>query len=523
MNQSINLRNGSTRLSILMLVGGFVGVLGMSMSQSARVAAPSVSYAQQVALAEVSQVGLDSQAMASPDQLSSAFRSVAKTLRPAVVSIQAVIETKPAAVVRRGGRNGPQQLPPGIPPEFREFFGGDAFGSQMPGEDDDNQGAGPRGRQGGGLGSGVIVSPNGYILTNNHVVDGASKLEVRLSDDRKFEAKVVGTDPKIDIAVLKIEASGLLPARIGDSAVMEVGDWVIAIGSPFGLSQTVTTGIISATHREEVGITHYDDFLQTDAAINPGNSGGPLLNLRGEVIGINTAIASQGGGFNGIGFAIPSNVVNYTLQSILKNGKVVRGFIGTQIGDMNEERAEQLGLPASTEGVYIESVSKGGPAEKGGVKPGDIVQSVDGEKVSGASKLRRQVASIPPGNTANFEVLRDGKMVSLQITIEEQTDQKLAMLSGEGSVDALGITLEKISPQIASDFGLDLNSGGVVIKEIESGSPAAKVVQVGEVILEVNGMSVSSPEDFKVAVGRSSKVIRMVVRNATSTRMVIIK
>ncbi|MCY2973812.1 MAG: Do family serine endopeptidase [Planctomycetota bacterium] len=520
MNQTQNRFNKSTRLRSLLVAAGVLSLGGFSMMQSSQIPGPSVAYSQQAAIAEVSATALNNKAIASADQLSSAFRDVAKTLRPAVVSIQAVAESKPAARVR-GGRGGQPQLPPGIPPEFRQFFGGDVFPFQMPGEDEGAPLQGPQGRRSSGLGSGVIVSPNGYILTNNHVVEGASKLEVRLSDDRKFEAKVVGTDPKIDIAVLKIEASGLVPARIGDSAGAEVGDWVIAIGSPFGLNQTVTSGIISATHREEVGITQYDDFLQTDAAINPGNSGGPLLNLRGEIIGINTAIASQGGGFNGIGFAIPSNTANSVLQSILKNGKVVRGFIGTQM--MTEERAEELGLPKLTEGVYIESVAAGGPAEKGGIKPGDIVQSIDGEKMTSLSKLRRHVATLSPGNTASFEILRDGKLVTLKVTIEEQTDEKLAQLATKGGAEALGITVEPISPEIAADFGLEANAVGVVVKEVNSQSPAANALQPGEIILEVNGIKISSAEEFKAAANKGKGVVRLLVRNATSTRMVIVK
>ncbi len=522
MNQTQNRFNKSTRLRSLLVAAGVLSLGGFSMMQSSQIPGPSVAYSQQAAIAEVSATALNNKAIASADQLSSAFRDVAKTLRPAVVSIQAVAESKPAARVR-GGRGGQPQLPPGIPPEFRQFFGGDVFPFPMPGDDEGAPLQGPQGRRSSGLGSGVIVSPNGYILTNNHVVEGASKLEVRLSDDRKFEAKVVGTDPKIDIAVLKIEASGLVPARIGDSASAEVGDWVIAIGSPFGLNQTVTSGIISATHREEVGITQYDDFIQTDAAINPGNSGGPLLNLRGEIIGINTAIASQGGGFNGIGFAIPSNVANNALQSILKNGKVVRGFIGTQIGDMTEERAEQLGLPKSTEGVYIESVAAGGPAEKGGVKPGDIIQSIDGEKITSSSKLRRHVATLSPGTAATFNVLRDGSTVPLKVTIEEQTDEKLAQLANKGGAEALGITVEPISPEVAADFGLEANSVGVVVKEVNSQSPAANAIQPGEIILEVNGMKISSAEEFKAAANKGKGTVRLLVRNATSTRMVILK
>ena len=273
--------------------------------------ATSTAYARQIAEAKSSRVELDSQAsVASADQLSRVFREVSKSVKPAVVSIKNLVETN----VRKRG-NG--RLPQGLPPGLEDFFGGIEMG---------DEGTNETRRMQNGLGSGVIFRPDGYILTNNHVVKDATILEVFLSDDRRFEAKVIGTDERTDLAVLKIDTTGLVAAPLGDSSKMEVGDWAIAIGSPFGLSQTVTAGIISATERTDQGITAYDNFIQTDAAINPGNSGGPLVNLRGEVIGINTAIASRGGGYNGIGFAVPSNLATRVVGDIISKGIVSRGY-----------------------------------------------------------------------------------------------------------------------------------------------------------------------------------------------------
>ena len=261
---------------------------------------PSVVYAPQIVDSQQARGGLNAPAnIAGADQLSKVFRDVSKSLKPSVVSIKNVVERKIAA--RPGRIVNPRN---GLPPEIEQLLRGQ-LGTL--GDEVDSEIVSPKGRIENGLGSGVIIRPDGYILTNNHVVEGASVLEVVLSDDRKMDAKVIGTDPRTDLAVLKIDATGLVAAQLGDSSSMEVGDWVIAIGSPFGLAQTVTAGIVSATNRNDQGITPYDNFIQTDAAINPGNSGGPLLNLKGEVIGINTAIASRSGGYNGICFAVPSN------------------------------------------------------------------------------------------------------------------------------------------------------------------------------------------------------------------------
>ncbi len=401
------------------LIAGAAAASGVILWEGRLAHNPSQAYAQQTVTAGQARGSLQNDAaIAGADQLSAAFRNVARSLKPSVVSIMSVVEARSTP---RGGRRD-QQIP-NLPPEFKQFFG-----DQFPGFDFGIPNEPQSGRQQIGTGSGVIVSSNGHILTNNHVVKDADKLEVQLSDKRTLEAKVIGTDPKSDIAVIKIDATGLVAAPIGDSSLMQVGDWVIAIGSPFELTQTVTSGIVSAINRDEVNITAYDDFIQTDAAINPGNSGGPLLNLHGEVIGINTAIASQSGGFNGIGFSIPSNTADHVLKSILKSGKVTRGFIGTQIGDITAEVAKEFGIPADAQGAVISLVLKGGPADKGGLQPGDIVTAINGEKVASSSRLKKAVAMIAPSSKVKFDVLRNGKPVSLTIAIEEQTDEKLAAL-----------------------------------------------------------------------------------------------
>jgi serine protease Do len=494
-------------------VAAAAAVGGILLWEGGSVATPSQAYAQQTLNADTARGNLQSDAaIAGADQLSAAFRNVARSLKPSVVSIRSVVEAKPAV---RGNRRGQQQIP-GIPPEFRQFFG-DSFPFEIPEEQQ-------RGRQQQeGTGSGVIVSANGHILTNNHVVAGADKLEVQLSDKRTFEAKVVGTDPKSDLAVLKVEATGLVAAPIGDSSLMQVGDWVIAIGSPFGLTQTVTSGIVSATNRDEFRITDYDDFIQTDAAINPGNSGGPLLNLRGEVIGINTAIASRSGGFNGIGFSIPSNIADYVMKSILKNGKVTRGFVGTQIGDITPENASEIGVPAGTQGAVISTISKGGPADKGGLKPGDVVTAVNGAPIESSAQLRRVVAFFQPGTSVKFDVLRNGKSVSLNVVIEEQTDQKLAALAGGATLSALGIAVEPLTREMSREFGLSNGEGGVLVSKVDRDGPMAELVAPGEVIMSVNNEVVSTPDELASAIGKARLPIRMVVRNATTERMIFLR
>ena len=331
------------------------------------------------------------QAQAPPDQLQQAkdlsrgFRHVAKSIRPAVVSISSVRRIVPTAQQRQFGRD----VPGGIP---------------------------ERGFEQRGSGSGVVVSEDGYILTNNHVVRAADEVNVTLSDSRTLSAKVIGTDEKTDLAVLKIDTSGLSFAKLGDSDAIDVGEWALAIGSPFGLAQTVTAGIISAKGRSNVGITDYEDFLQTDAAINPGNSGGPLVNLDGQVIGINTAIASRSGGYMGIGFAIPSNLARPVMQSIIKDGHVERGWLGVAIQDLTKDLADSLQLD-SRDGVLVGNVIAGSPADEAGLQSGDIILRFGGKPPRTANQLRNAVAATAPDTKTVVAVFRNGQTRTLKVAI----------------------------------------------------------------------------------------------------------
>ncbi|MCX5684772.1 MAG: Do family serine endopeptidase, partial [Planctomycetota bacterium] len=343
-------------------------------------------------------------ALAEVDRLSAAFREVAKRVKPAVVSVTTT-QTLTASESPFGdmgddflrrffGQGGPSTAPRGKAPAPRKF-------------------------QRQGLGSGVIVSPDGYIMTNNHVVEEAQEISVHLSDGREFKAKVIGTDPPTDVAVIKIMAENLPVAPLGDSDKAEVGDWVLAIGSPFGLEETVTAGIISATGRSNVGITDYEQFLQTDAAINPGNSGGPLVNMRGQVIGINTAIASRSGGYAGIGFAVPANMVREVMKRIRETGHVTRGWLGVGIQRLTPELADSMKLKAD-QGVLVSQIMEGGPADKGGLKAGDVVVEYAGKPVKTPGELQNTVAWTAPGTKAEIVVVRDGKRQTLTVTVEKR-------------------------------------------------------------------------------------------------------
>lgn len=346
-----------------------------------------------------------------------------------------------------------------------------------------------------GLGTGMIIDPEGHILTNHHVVGGATKIEVLLSDGRKFPAKLVGTDPKTDLAVIKISAKEPLPhVTFGDSDKVEVGEWVVAIGHPRGLDQTVTQGIISAKHRR--GITDpssYQDFLQTDAAINPGNSGGPLLNLKGEVIGVNAAIVSESGGFEGIGFTIPSNMALHVARALIARGKVERGWIGVSIKDITPELAKNIHLER-TKGALIIEVIKGSPADNVGLKKNDIIINYNGKEVEDSEALRNEVASTPIGKEVRLVVLRNGEKKDFLIKIgstEEATKILAASLK-----DRLGGEFRSLTQKEAQKFGLGANKG-VVIKSIIPDGPLSQVgFEVGDVILEVNGQSITGLEGF---------------------------
>ncbi len=331
------------------------------------------------------------------------YHHAVKKSMPAVVNIftnKASTKTK----TRKGNNSNPTD------PLFKFFFG------DQPPDDEPSS----------SLGSGVLVSPEGVILTNHHVISGADDIDIALADGRKFKAKIIGSDPETDIAVLKIEAKELpTPITFGKIDSVHVGDVVLAIGNPFGVGQTVTSGIVSALGRDHVGINTFENFIQTDAAINPGNSGGALIDTRGNLIGINTAIYSNNGGSMGIGFAIPVNLAKQVMESIIKNGSVTRGWIGVEPQNLSKELAESLGLPANTVGVLLSGVLEGGPAARGGVKPGDVLTAVNGDKTKDVRQLLNQIAQIGPGNDANLKILRKDKELELKIQTGKRPKPKI--------------------------------------------------------------------------------------------------
>jgi serine protease Do len=488
------------------------------LSPSPSSVSPSSLYAQQLAESNQARLDLDPQLLAHADALSRVFREVSKSVKPSVVSIKSLVERPRNS---RGMR--------GLPPEFEQFFGDrfGPFGSSPFGTrpEEESEPEIPGGKVQMGLGSGVIVRSDGYILTNNHVVEGAAELEVYLSDDTKFIAKVVGTDPRTDLAVLKIDASGLVAAPMGDSSKVEVGDWSIAIGSPFGLAQTVTAGIISATKRTDQGITPYDDFIQTDAAINPGNSGGPLLNLRGEIIGINTAIASRGGGYNGVCFAVPSNTASRVLSDLISSGKVSRGFVGIRPASVTPAIAQQLSLPENQKGALVEQVTKGMPAEKAGIRAGDLIVSIDGVDIKSDSAMRRAIGETKPGTTVKIRVLREGKTVDFPVTVAALDEQALATSQQQSmeTMERLGIAIDQVPTDIARRYGLRDGEGVIVIGVARKSRFIG--VKPGDVILSVNGNKTNSSDEFLEALGevRQGAATTFVIRDAESERMITIR
>ncbi len=349
-----------------------------------------------------------------------------------------------------------------------------------------------------GLGSGSIISKDGYILTNNHVVGGADRILVRLHDGQEFEAELIGADPPSDIAVIKIPANELNPIQMGNSDEMQVGETVIAIGNPFGLTLTVTLGIISAKGRSNVGITDYENFIQTDAAINPGNSGGPLINLEGKLIGVNTAIFSKNGGYQGIGFSVPVNMAQIIMQDLIAEGKVSRGWLGVGIQDVTAELAQAFGVK-NTKGSLITKVMPSSPAETAGLIKGDIVIRVNQRKVKNSSQLRNYIAEAGAWADVTLEVIREGKTEIIKVTLDELKSASTSTPLKTQSSLVLGILVQDLSPDVVKRLGYDPGTG-VVITEVESGSPAAQIgLKAGMVIAEVNRQPVRDEREFQNA------------------------
>lgn len=451
------------------------------------------------------------------DRLSEAFRSAARVLKPSVVTITSLTEQtmRPRTRTFRmgpGGMNNLEEFRGMIPDELLDQLRGQQFDNRD--QDDDGSQEVPSRKVQTGMGSGVIFSNDGYILTNNHVVSRADELKVELSDGRIFEAEVVGTDDRSDVAVLKIEADGLVAAKLGDSSKMQVGDWVIAVGSPFGLEQTVTAGIISAKNRQtEIidGGRGYEDFLQTDAAINPGNSGGPLVNLRGEVVGINTAINSRSGSNAGVGFAIPSNMAGRIAEDLRTEGRVVRGYIGAALGEVTADNAADFGLPRGViRGAYIDEVEQDGPASRGRLQAGDVVTRLNGQIVRGVAQLRNGIALTRPGADVELEVYRNGRPMTLQISVGEYDDDRIRRIVPSAEVESLGILIQNLTLRIKREFNAVT---GVIVAEMNTRGPGALLgLRPGDIILEVNGEQIENVNDFKAAFGERPDSVRMTIQ-----------
>jgi serine protease Do len=418
----------------------------------------------------------------TPGVSSNGFPAVARATMPAVVNISTSRTVKQSGVPDSPFMNDPF---------FKHFFG-DEFNKQF---------RIPRERRESSLGSGVIVSADGYIVTNAHVVDKADEIKVLLADKREFTGKVVGTDPKTDVAVIKIMGDSLPVMTWGDSDRLEVGEYVLAIGNPFGLNSTITLGIVSAVGRANMGIEQYENFIQTDAAINPGNSGGALVNTRGELVGINTAIFSRTGGNMGIGFAIPSNMAKSVMDSLVKTGKVVRGYLGVSIQDVSPKIAGQFGLDKA-EGALVSDVVSGSPADKAGLRSGDVITRFDGRDIDSSTTLRHRVAETTVGKNTEIEVVRDKKTVKLNIKVAEQPKDMTASgesVKGEGKSTALaGLEVRNLSGEQARQLNLPRGAQGVVVTAVAPGSAAEDAgVQPGDVIVELNRKPVRNVDDYR--------------------------
>jgi serine protease Do len=495
-------------LYAVMLILGFIG--GMVIASKFGLTFEAGRSKKSAGMAQT-QAGL-TEGRSLADQLSEAFEKASEKVNPSIVPIFAkqVVEV---------------QNPFAFPTDpFRDFFGDDFF-KRFFGTPPEQQKQTVH-----SLGSGVIVAKDGYILTNNHVVNGAEELTVVLADQKKYPAKLIGTDPQTDMAVIKIDATDLTAATLGNSDEVKVGQWVIAVGNPFQLMHTVTAGIISAKGRSKMGLADYEDFFQTDAAINPGNSGGALADLDGNVIGINTAINSPSGGNVGIGFAIPINMASQVMEALISKGKVTRGYVGLLLQDLDEDLAKAMKLKNS-QGVLVGDVTAGGPADKAGIKRGDVIIEIDGKKVENSFQLRNLVAQTKPGTLVTFTLIREGQQMQVKVLLGErpkelgagrQTEEKQPK---EQTYQKLGISAQTLTPEIADQLGYK-NQEGVVIIDVAGGSPAEDAgLQQGDLIMEINQVKIRTVQDFKTALARlrSGDSAALLVRRGENTFYVAIQ
>lgn len=487
------------RIALYCLLAGVVGVLIGSKAWTVYFNPPPA-----VVAAPATVVG------ATAPGIQASFAPIVDNDLPSVVNISA------SKVIRSTGT----QMPFLMDPFFRQFFGDD-FGRQL-------QRPSPQVEK--GLGSGVIVRPDGYILTNNHVIDGATDITVQLLDKQKFKAKVIGTDSKTDIGVLKIEGKDLPVIAFGDSAKVRVGDVVLAMGQPFGLGHTVTMGIISAKGRSGLDVIQsYQDFIQTDAAINPGNSGGALVDTRGTLIGINTAILTRNGGGNeGIGFAVPVNMARSVMDQLIEHGRVARGYMGVLPQDITPAMAKSFRL-TDTRGVLIGQVTAGSPAAQAGIQRGDVVTEINGERMEDMNQLRLKISMTPPGTTVQVKLLRDGaeKTVSVKLS-EAPGEQARARIpssrdSGSGALE--GVSVDDLDYQTLRQLGLPSGTKGVVVTQVAPGTPAADAgLAPGDVIQEVDRLRITNSNDFERAVRRTpGHTVLLLVYRDGSTQYVAVE
>jgi serine protease Do len=451
------------------------------------------------------------------DRSARAFSSVVKKAGPAVVYIG--VEKTAQQLNGINGRGMPDLF---NDPFFQRFFGPQFQHPKVPPKRQFKQ---------RGAGSGFIISPDGLILTNNHVVENADTIKVRLSDEREFTAEVIGTDPQSDVALIKIDGKNLPTLPLGNSDKLEVGEWVIAIGSPFALSQTVTVGVVSAKGRSKIGINDYENFIQTDAAINPGNSGGPLLNIHGEAVGINTAIFSRSGGYMGIGFAIPINMAKNIEKQLQKDGRVTRGWLGVVIQDITDDLARSFDLD-KTEGILVAEVGDDSPAAKAGLTRGDVIISLQGKRLEDVADLRNRIAMTAPDSRVELEIIRNGRSKSITVRLGEQptgfsrnAQADSRSMNSDSSLDSMGLSLQELTPELADQFGYSKGQG-VLIAQVGQGSPAENVgLQPGQLIEEINKVRVHSLAELKKVLKKAgnAKQILLRVRAGEFSKYVVLR